>query len=146
MTGHYLFLLLGLLATCTNSRTSPSQQANSSEQAIRQAMSDQEAAWDRGDIPGFMAHYSDTACFIGRKGRTCGRDAVTANYLKSYPDNAAMGDLSFGTDEVIMVGERHAWLTGTWTLHRMADTLGGGFSLFWVKEGEVWRIARDHTY
>ncbi len=133
-------LFLALLAACTMAGSRPS------EHAIREAMADQEAAWDRGDIRGFMAYYSDTACFIGRKGRTCGREAVTANYFKNYPDKAAMGDLAFGLHEVIMAGEAHAWLTGTWTLNRTADTLTGGFSLFWVKEGEVWKIARDHTY
>jgi ketosteroid isomerase-like protein len=31
-------------------------------------------------------------------------------------------------------------------LVRTADTLGGGFTLLWVKEGEAWKIARDHSY
>jgi len=114
--------------------------------AIHKAMAEQELAWDNGDIPGFMQLYSDTICFIGRGSRTCGRKAVTANYLKSYPDQAAMGDLSFGIHEVLLAGNHHAWVTGTWNLFRAADTIGGGFSLLWVKERAGWRIARDHTY
>ncbi len=113
---------------------------------IRSAMAEQEHAWDNGDIPAFMRHYSDTICFIGHGSRTCGREAVTANYLKTYPDKAAMGDLSFGIDEVLPTGNSHAWVTGTWKLYRTADTIGGGFSLLWVKEQAGWRIARDHTY
>lgn len=109
-------------------------------------MADQESAWDRGDIAGFMAHYSDTACFVNLKGATCGKAALTDSYEKSYPDQRAMGDLTFGIHEVIMAGVDHAWLTGTWRLHRAVDTVGGGFSLFWVKEGSAWKIARDHTY
>lgn len=135
-----LLPLLTLFAACA----SPFN--GSDEAAIRKAMSDQELAWDKGDIPGFMEGYSDTICFIGKKGKTCGREAVTANYLKSYPDKAAMGDLSFGIHEVIPAGADHAWMTGTWTLHRSADTLGGGFSLLWAREAEGWRIVRDHTY
>ncbi|MEO8588519.1 MAG: nuclear transport factor 2 family protein [Flavobacteriales bacterium] len=134
-------LALALLFVACAPRFEPSD-----EVAIRKVMSEQEMAWDRGDIPGFMAGYADTTCFIGKKGKTCGREAVTANYLKSYPDKAAMGDLAFGIHEVVPAGAEHAWMTGTWNLYRAADTLGGGFSLLWVKGAEGWRIARDHTY
>ncbi len=114
--------------------------------AIRAVMAGQEAAWDQGDIPGFMEGYSDTVCFVSRMGTTCGRAAVTANYARNYPDKDAMGDLTFGIQEVLPAGGGHAWLTGTWRLTRASDTLDGGFSLLWVKEAEGWRIARDHTY
>ncbi len=116
------------------------------EVAIRQVMTDQEAAWDRGDIPGFMEGYADSVCFISKKGMTCGKAEVTANYLRTYPDKSAMGDLTFGIHEVVMAGEAHAWLTGTWELIRASDTVGGGFSLLWKKEPQGWRILRDHTY
>lgn len=136
----FLPVLLLVFAGCTSSFGS------NDEAAIRTVMSEQGTAWDEGDIPGFMEGYSDTICFIGKKGKTCGREAVTANYIKSYPDKAAMGDLSFGIHEVIPAGADHAWMTGTWTLYRAADTLGGGFSLLWARETEGWRIVRDHTY
>lgn len=113
---------------------------------IRIAMADQQKAWNAGDIKSFMIGYSDTICFINSKGTTCGREAVTANYERSYPDREAMGHLEFGIDEIIPAGEKHAWVTGTWALERTADTLNGGFSLLWVKEKDTWRIVRDHTY
>lgn len=118
----------------------------SDEQAIREVMDRQERAWNDGDIDAFMIGYSDSVCFIGRNGRTCGRSAVTANYKKHYPTKAAMGDLHFGSLEVLPAGADHAWCTGTWSLVREADTLGGGFSLFWRREAAGWRILRDHTY
>ncbi len=120
--------------------------SNHPEAAIRQVMADQEAAWDRGDIPGFMDGYADTVCFIGPNSRTCGREAVQARYMQRYPDRASMGDLSFGIDEVVIAGDRNAWLTGTWRLVRAADTLGGGFALFWAHGPDGWRVARDMTY
>lgn len=109
-------------------------------------MAQQEAAWDRGDIPTYMEGYADDVCFTSGKGSTCGREAVTNNYLRKYPDKAAMGDLTFGIDELLPAGNGHAWLTGTWQLVRSADTLGGGFSLLWKNEGKNWRIVRDHSY
>jgi ketosteroid isomerase-like protein len=113
---------------------------------IEALMTAQEAAWDAGDILGFMETYSDTICFIGSNGRTCGKEAVTNNYLKSYPDRNAMGDLDFTIHEVVPAGPSQAWVTGNWRLDRTVDTLAGGFSLFWVKERDGWRIVRDHTY
>ena len=109
-------------------------------------MAAQEAAWDRGDIRGFMRGYAEDICFIGKKGRTCGKEAVTLNYEKNYPDRAAMGDLRFVLHEVVPAGADHAWVTGTWELFRTADTLGGGFSLLWRKDTDGWHIIRDHTY
>ena len=116
------------------------------EAAIRQVMAEQEAAWDRGDIRGYMAGYAEEVCFIGSRGRTCGREAVARNYGKSYPDKAAMGDLRFVLHEVLPVGGAHAWVTGTWELFRTADTLSGGFSLLWHKGADGWQILRDHSY
>jgi ketosteroid isomerase-like protein len=135
----HFFLLLGL-AGCTHRFT------QADEVAIRQVMHAQEERWNAGDIPGFMQGYSDTICFIGRRGRTCGREAVTANYISSYPDQEAMGRLAFGIIEVVPVGEAGAWLTGTWQLARRKDTLAGGYSLLWTRERVGWRIVRDHSY
>lgn len=109
-------------------------------------MAEQEQAWDRGDIEAFMQGYSDSVCFIGKRGATCGKAAVTANYRRAYPDAAAMGDLTFDRSEVLAAGADHAWCTGNWRLVRATDTIGGGFSLLWERKAEGWRILRDHTY
>lgn len=109
-------------------------------------MLEQETAWDRGDIPGFMNGYADSVCFITLGSRMCGKAEVTTRYLARYPDKDAMGDLTFTIDEVLLAGADHAWLTGTWSVARAADTLGGGFSLLWKMYGEDWLIVRDHTY
>lgn len=108
-------------------------------------MAEQEAAWDRGDIPGFMGGYADTICFVSKRGRTCGKEAVTANYLKSYPNKAAMGDLTFTIYEVVPAGSHNAWVSGGWALYRETDTIGGSFALLWQKQEEGWQIVRDHT-
>jgi ketosteroid isomerase-like protein len=146
----YPFLLCLFAIACTPS-SSPDNNAlrafsPADEQAIRSVMAQQESAWDRGDIPGFMAGYADTVVFLSPQGSTRGREAVTANYMRSYPDVQAMGDLTFGINEVVPAGARHAWSTGTWRLVRAADTLSGAYSLLWVRQAEGWRIARDHTY
>ena len=135
----YLPIVLFFAWACTEAGTGH-------EDAVRKVLAEQEAAWDHGDIPEFMAGYAEDACMIGVKGRTCGREDVTANYLKAYPDKASMGDLQFDVHEVLISGDDHAWCTGSWRLFRKTDTVGGGFSLFWRKDPAGWRIIRDHTY
>lgn len=115
-------------------------------ETIRAVIAQQERDWDAGDIKAFMNGYSDSVCFISAKGSTCGRAEVTANYLRNYPDKAAMGDLIFDRLEVLPAGDDHAWCTGRWSLVRARDTIGGGFSLFWERGPSGWRILRDHTY
>lgn len=134
-------LILLLLLSACSTPFAPSDDA-----AIRAAMTEQASAWDRGDMEGYMRSYSDTVCFLSPRGRTCGRAEVTANYVKGYPDKEAMGDLEFGIEELLPVDADHVWLTGSWTLRRSADTLGGGFSLLWAREKDAWRIVRDHSY
>lgn len=141
MAGRALLLFLFSLSLGCGNRFSPADEA-----AIRGVMADQEAKWDQGDIPGFMAGYADSVCFIGVTSRTCGKAEVTARYVKRYPDKATMGDLFFDGLEVVPAGEDHAWVTGQWHLYRQADTVGGGFSLLWMRTAEGWRILRDHTY
>ena len=136
----------GLLSVLVLLACSCSQRISNGPKAIRSAMAEQEQAWDRGDITGFMHAYSDTICFISSRGTRCGKAEVQASYERNYPDQAAMGDLAFLIHEVIPTGNRHAWCTGEWKLYRTADTLGGGFSLLWTLEEQGWRIARDHTY
>jgi ketosteroid isomerase-like protein len=140
------FAFLPLLVACAGTGDDGTAAPGDPAPAIAQVMKDQERAWDAGDVRGFMAGYADSVCFIGRRGTTCGREAVTANYLKSYPDKAAMGDLTFDGLEVLPAGADHAWCTGRWQLVRTADTLGGGFSLLWARTPDGWRILRDHTY
>lgn len=136
----YTGMIAGLLAGCGRS-FSPADEA-----AIRGVMQHQQEAWDRGDIPAFMEGYADSVCFLSRKSRTCGKAEVTVHYQQAYPDQAAMGRLTFGSLEVLGAGADNAWCTGTWRLVRTQDTLGGGFSLFWQRTAAGWRIVRDHTY
>jgi len=108
-------------------------------------MRSQEKEWDAGRIDGFMDGYWDEVCFLGKADQDCGRAAVTERYKKSYPDAAAMGDLTFKTIELLPAGDAHAWCTGTWQLVRATDTLAGRFSLLWQKREGEWRILRDHS-
>lgn len=117
--------------------------------AIAQVLAAQTAAWNRGDIPGFMQGYwqSDSLVFIGKKGLTYGWRPTLANYQKSYPDAAAMGRLDFGALRITPLGPDAAEVVGAWHLARPAalGDLGGHFLLVFRRVQGRWVIVADHT-
>ncbi|CAM3844813.1 YybH family protein [Aquirufa aurantiipilula] len=123
-------------------------QTNSDEVAIRTILATQNKLWNEGDIPGFMAyyHHSNDLKFISKNGITQGWDATLARYLKSYPNQEAMGQLTFDILEVDITAAKTAWVIGKWNLARpKLGDIGGHFTLLLKKVKGKWLIFRDHT-
>lgn len=108
---------------------------------------DQQDAWNKGDLEGFMAGYwrSDSLKFIGKKGLTYGWKNTLENYKKSYPDVSAMGKLSFEIISVELIENDAALVIGKWQLEREPDNPSGYFTLVWKKTGGKWLIVADHS-
>lgn len=122
---------------------------HSPEHEIRQVLTAQVAAWNRGDVPGFMKGYANSVrtTFVGKEIEH-GYASILARYLRSYPTREAMGRLDFTGLEVRMLGEDHAVVTGYFHLARSQAAGGnasGVFSLVFEKESKGWRIILDHT-
>lgn len=117
------------------------------KEAILSTMAAQEAAWNRGDLKGFMNGYweSDSLRFIGKSGITRGWSQTLANYERGYPDRAAMGKLTFTILIVEKLGPKCAGVTGKWHLQREKDAPEGYFSLIWKKIEGKWVIVADHS-
>ena len=107
----------------------------------------QAQAWNKGNLEQYMDGYwkSDSLQFIGKNGITKGWAATLANYKKSYPDKAAMGELTFEIYSREPLGDEHYLVIGKWHLKREKDDLGGHFSLLWKKIDGKWRIIADHS-
>jgi uncharacterized protein (TIGR02246 family) len=139
-------LLLALLAAPALFAQSAN---NSSDHQIRQVLAAQVAAWNRGDIPGFMKGYANSVrtTFVGT-GIEHGYASILARYLRKYPGRDAMGHLDFTGLEVRMLGANHAVVTGYFHLARSQAAGGnanGVFSLVFEKEAAAWKIILDHT-
>ena len=135
-------------AGCTTARQAQKNSPDEARRAIVQVLSTQAAAWNRGDIPGFMQGYwsSDSLVFIGRKGPTFGWQSTLANYQKNYPDAAAMGKLDFNGLRVTMLAANAAQVIGHWHLARpAAGDLQGYFLLVLRQVAGKWVIVADHT-
>jgi len=136
-------LLLGL--TLLSGRRAHAQE--SPKQAIWQLMQQQTAAWNKGDIPGFMQTYwqSDSLLFVGKSGITYGWQATLDRYKKSYPDTAAMGQLQFNLLEFKQLTPELCFLVGKWHLQRSAGNLEGHFTLLIRRIRGAWKIIADHS-
>jgi len=132
------FLLALALTTAAQSKD---------ELAIRKVMDDQTAAWNRGDIDGFMAGYwrSDKLEFVGRTEVTRGWQATLDRYKKNYNTREKMGTLSFSDVEFTQISKDAAYIVMTWQLGTAKDSPRGKSTLLWRRFKEGWRIVVDHS-
>lgn len=110
----------------------------------------QEAAWNRGDVEGFMsAGYwrSSELTFFSSGEVTRGFDPVLAHYVEHYKSGGAeMGKLVFTRIDVRPLSEDAAVVRGRWDLDfERKDDVGGLFTLVFQKLADGWRIVHDHT-
>jgi ketosteroid isomerase-like protein len=117
------------------------------ETAIRNILSKQSAAWNQGNLEGFMEGYwkNDSLMFIGKKGLNYGWGNTLNNYKKSYPDIKAMGQLMFTILLVKPLSSQYQEVIGKWHLTREEGNLEGHFTLLFQKIKGQWLIVMDHS-
>ncbi|WP_149241393.1 nuclear transport factor 2 family protein [Dyadobacter sp. 32] len=123
-------------------------QPKSDKDQIYGIMNRQAADWNGGNISSFMNGYweSDSLMFVGKSGVTYGYKATYENYLKRYPDRAAMGTLKFDFINLSFPEPHVAFLVGKFYLTRPEKgDLSGFYTLLWRKINGKWVIVCDHT-
>ncbi len=136
---------LVLLGLCTALAV---QQSFSQKTAqIDSLLARQIAAWNRGDIEGYMEGYwqSDSLIFTSGGKIQRGWKATFEKYKKTYDTPAKMGKLEFSDVEIMSLSKKSAWVFGHWKLAREKDQPGGVFTLILRKFPVGWRIVHDHT-
>jgi len=139
----YLFyspLLLLLLSFVSYSQSKDEKQ-------IRQLLSSQTKAWNRGNIDEFMNGYwnNDSLMFIGKSGVTYGYINTLNNYKKGYSDTAQMGKLTFDLLQVKKIAADAYFIVGKWFLKRSVGDIGGHYTLLFRKIKGNWVIVADHS-
>lgn len=116
-------------------------------QDIVKLMRDQEIAWNKGDIDGFMQGYwkSDSLVFVGKTAPVYGWQGTIDRYKKTYPDKATMGELKFTLTKVEVLDPHNAFVLGAWHLKRDKGDIGGYYTLWFKKINGKWKIVCDHT-
>lgn len=115
--------------------------------AIRAVLDEQVAAWNKGDIDGFMKGYwnSPDMTFVSGNNVTKGWQPTLERYKTSYNTRAKMGVLSFSELETTVLGKESAVVLGRFTLERETDKPTGMFTLTFRKFKDGWKIILDHT-
>lgn len=116
---------------------------------VRALLDAQVAAWNRGDLEGFMAGYWRSPELVFCSGATVskGWDATLERYRKRYlAEGREMGKLRFESLEVEPLGPDAAFARGEYWL-RMSDGQEphGRFTLVLRRLSGAWRIVHDHT-
>jgi beta-aspartyl-peptidase (threonine type) len=116
--------------------------------AIRRVLDDQDRAWNRGDLEGFMAGYlrSPQLTFLSGRDPQRGWEKTLERYRERYQRKGnEMGRLSFSDLDVRLLRRDLALVTGRWKLVRKKDAPDGLFTLLMWQTPEGWRIVHDHT-
>lgn len=119
---------------------------NANAAAVRAVLEAQAAAWNRGDIDGYMDGYArdETTTFISGDTVTRGWKTVLDRYKRNYDTRDKMGTLAFSELNIIGFGDVYI-VTGRWQLTRQGDTPRGRFTLLLRRTPAGWRIFHDHT-
>lgn len=138
-----IFALVFLFAVSVSAQSKDEK----TKAAIKKVMDDQTAAWNRGDIEGFMQGYwnSPEMMFVSGDSMTKGWQPTLERYKKSYDSKAKMGVLSFSELEITLTGKDSAVVFGRFTLVRENDKPTGLFTLNFRKFKDGWKIILDHT-
>jgi ketosteroid isomerase-like protein len=133
-------------AACVQSVESV-KQAAANEVAIREVLAAQAAAWNRGDVSGYMDGYerAETTTLISGDSVTRGWQVVHDRYKKAYDTPEKMGTLAFDELDIKPLSEFYASVTGRWQLTRAGDTPHGRFALLFRRTNAGWRIVQDTT-
>jgi ketosteroid isomerase-like protein len=121
----------------------------------------QQAAWNRGDLEGFLRGYEPSPDLLFtsggkvRRGYAATRARYEARYLGGQPgsDGAAdpgptqnkMGKLALTVQDVRGLGRDGAVVLGQWRLTDTPESGAGVFSLALLRTRAGWRIVHDHT-
>ena len=114
---------------------------------INLVLTEQAAAWNSGDIEGYMQGYwkSDSLLFTSGGNIQRGWNATLEKYKKSYDTKEKMGTLVFSNVEYYLLSPSSAWVFGHWELERKGDHPQGVFTLILKKFPDGWKIIHDHT-
>lgn len=142
--GKHFFLVLWM--ACVGLTGGASAQDETRPQ-IEKILADQAAAWNRGDLDGFMEGYAKlpNLRFASEGSVTYGWQQTLDHYKQRYASRAAMGTLDFSGLDIDVLSPDAALAFGRWRLKTDQGEPHGLFTLLFRRTEAGWRIVADHT-
>lgn len=139
------YLVFSLIVIVISCQSSPDSKHTKMD--IARVIFDQQNAWNRGDMEGYMQGYlkSDSLRFASGGNVTYGWETTLERYKKGYPDKTTMGELTFSDIDIQLISNNAAFVFGKWELEREGDHPWGLFTLVFKKTKAGWRVVHDHT-
>ena len=139
-------LALALVACTPPASSTPAPDAGL-RAALEEQMTASAAAWNRGDLAGHVAIYTDSAEMMGKNGPIRGRETIRGLLERGFwAGGRPAQQLAFRDLVVTPLGRDYAMLTGGCLL------TGGGkpdyscrFTLIWQRTPAGWRVIHDHS-
>jgi uncharacterized protein (TIGR02246 family) len=104
----------------------------------------QEAAWNAGDLDGYVSHYKDapdTQAILGTSAH--GLETIRNAFRQNFPSRETMGRLENSEVEVRELGEKFALVTGKYHLsrsHKDGGDATGTFTEIFEKTAAGWQV------
>jgi ketosteroid isomerase-like protein len=140
----YLAAVLVLVAGVSGN-TTPGTQGTAD---VRKLLDKQVAAWNQGDLDGYMAGYwkSDQLSFFSNGKKTLGWQATLEHYRQRYQNNKnGMGRLTLKV-ELEQLEKNLVLGRGEWSLIMPDGSTPHGLTTLVVQKlPEGWRIVHDHS-
>ena len=128
-------------------RTLSTTERERTESAIRKVFEEGCAAWNRGDLDGYLASYwdSEKTLWISSGSLTRGKATIAAAYRRRFSMGGAMGKLSVAELEIDVLTPEDAIAVGRWTLE-LEGTMSQGFFTVQLRKIEgTWLFVCDHA-
>ena len=142
-------LLLGAAGTAGAQAATGAKTVAASTSGVRAVLDKQVAAWNRGDLEGFMAGYWNSPDLVFQSGATLTRgwQQTRERYRRRYQaEGKEMGRLRFEELDVQPLSPDAAFVRGRWQLTMKDGSQPGGlFTLLLRRVGGDWKIVHDHT-
>lgn len=145
-----LFISLFVLsAPGERAATSRAVSASDPAAAVRAVLDAQVAAWNRGDLEGYMGGYAQSPelTFYAGGTVTVGWQPTLERYRRRYKgEGRAMGQLSFPEIHIELLGDQAALARGRWHLEFAGGKPSQGLFTVLLKKGrDGFRIVHDHS-
>lgn len=112
------------------------------EAAVRAVIEAQCAAWNAGDLEGFVAHVGEDVVYVTGRGLVQGREALLEAYRGDWRDKG--GRLTVSVERVMDHGDAATAIVQFWLAESRADRQGWSLLTF-ARQGERWELVADAT-